>query len=283
MADLFNPADPFLDLRRVDTDPLPPPSVNGIPSADSDDEGPHGSEECGTLAAPNFPAVGRQDDEHESQKYSAPVRSRMNWLSSAALMTARTAARVVASALTDPRYPPGPRQSYPGNYYNPATSASHASCPLCGTPYQGSSSRWGPSYAPMIGYEQAQSGHHPCPACHCPTSIRPSSTGAPTRFLSSGRGEYITGHPSPSQHLGVTTNYARPQAAFSGNVASSMSTPDPGYQASPTDSSISGRSFGVTHTETRNDVPGMYGRNNILRWLTEHGHLATTQISPPLQ
>ncbi|KAH9048427.1 hypothetical protein EDB84DRAFT_231372 [Lactarius hengduanensis] len=256
MAFPFNPADPFLGLRLVDTDPLPPPGVNGAPSADSNDEGPNAldqREECGALAAPNLPAVGRQDDEHEGQKkYTAPVRSRMNWLSSAAYTTARTAATVVASALVDPRYPPGPRQPYPGNHYNLVASTPQASCPLCGTPYQGGSSGWGPSYAPMIGHEQARDGLHLCPVCHCPTRVQPSSTGAPTRFLSSGRSEYITGHPSPSPHLGVTTDYARPRADFYGGVAS-MGTSGPRYHVSPTDTSrISERSFGVTRTQTQN-------------------------------
>ncbi|KAH8996349.1 hypothetical protein EDB92DRAFT_1814341 [Lactarius akahatsu] len=261
MAFPFNPADPFLGLRLVDTDPLPPPDVNGAPSADSDDEGPNASdqrEECGALAAPNFPAVGRQDDDHEGQnKYTAPVRSRMNWLSSVASTTARTAATVVVSALADPRYPPpGPRQPYPGNHYNPVASTPQASCPLCGTPYQGGSSRWGPSYAPMIGHEQARDGLHLCPACHCPTGVRPSSTGAPTRFLSSGRSEYITGHASPSPHVGVTTDYARPRADFYGGVAST-GTSGPRYQVSPTDTSrISERSFGVTRAPTQNYASG---------------------------
>ncbi|KAH9060595.1 hypothetical protein EDB87DRAFT_594117 [Lactarius vividus] len=252
MAGPFNPADPLLDLRLVDTDPLPPLGINCAPSADSDDEGPNASEqreECGALAAPKFPAVGRQDDDHEGQKkYTAPVRSRMNWLSSAALTTARTAATVVASALAVPRYPPGPRQ-YPGNHYNPVASTPHASCPLCGTPYQGGSSGWGPSYVPVIGHQQARDGPHLCPACHCPTTVRPSSTGAPTRFLSSGRSEYITGHPSLSPHLGVTTDYARPRADFYGGVAST-GTSSPGYQVSP--SRTSERSFEVTRSQTRN-------------------------------
>ncbi|KAH9177758.1 hypothetical protein EDB89DRAFT_1436746 [Lactarius sanguifluus] len=256
MALPFDPADPFLGLHPVDTDPLPPPGVNGAPSTDSDDEGPNASdqrEECGALAAPNFPAVRRQDDDHEGQKkYTSPVRSRMNWLSSVASTTARTAATVVASALVDPRYPPGPRQPYLGNHYNPVASTPHASCPLCGTPYQGGSSRWGPSYAPMIGYQQAQGGPHLCPVCHCPTRVLPSSTGAPTRFLSSGRSEYITGHPSPSPHLGVTTDHARPRADFYGGVAST-GTSGPRYQVSPTDTSrISEEPFGVTRAQTWN-------------------------------
>ncbi|KAH9006556.1 hypothetical protein EDB86DRAFT_2824762 [Lactarius hatsudake] len=244
MAFPINPADPFLGLRLVDTDPLPPPGVNGAPSADSDDKGSNASdqrEEYEAFAAPDFPAVGRQDDDHEGQKkYTAPVRSRMNWLSGVASTTARTAATVVASALADPRYPPpGPRQPYPGNHYNPVASTPQASCPLCGTPYQGGSSRWGASYAPMIGHEQTRDG--------------PSSLPLPaTALRSSGRSEYITGHASPSPHLGVTTDYATPRANFYGGVAST-GTSGPRYQVSPADTShISERSFGVTRAQTRN-------------------------------
>lgn len=112
-----------------------------------------------------------------------------------------------------PPYPPN--QPYPANPYDRVTPpGSQPSCTLCGTPYQWGPSGWGPPHVPgprdVYRHEQTQDGPRLlscCPACHCPTRTQISPTGASTRFLSSGRREYITGYPSQSQQYpgGVTT------------------------------------------------------------------------------
>ena len=206
-----------------------------------------------------------QDDDHElerQKKHTAPVRSRRNWLSSAAHTTARTAATTIGNILVAPPAlagtPHPPRQPYPGNHFDPVTPGPHSSCPLCGTPY-----RWGPSgsSSAMIGHEQTRDGPHRCPACFSPTRTQLSPTGAPTRFLSSGRREYITGYTPPSQSQqylggGVTTAYANTNNSSLPHGPPAARTGTSG-QVLPADSRISERTPRVTRTQTRNYASGM--------------------------
>jgi hypothetical protein len=219
------------------------------------------------------PTPGR-DDDHELErrnKHTPPARSRENWLSYTALMIAQSAASTSsvspdrARGHTDTSRG-GPQQhTYPVNPYDRVTPGSQPSCPLCGTPYQRGPSGLGPSHVPgprdVYRHEQTRDGPQlgRCPACHCPTRTQVSPTGAPTRFLSSGRREYITGYPSQSQQYpsGATTtapyaNTNRTSLPY-GSPASSYGqitrtgTSGRGYQ---TDSRIRGRTPTVTMAPT---------------------------------
>ena len=174
------------------------------------------------------PTPGR-DDDHELErrkKHALPVRSRENWLSYAALMVTQSAASTSSvspdrahgrtadtrrGGLQQPPYPPN--QPFSANPHDRVRSGPHPpSCPLCGTLYQWGPSGWGSPHIPGPGdvyrHEHTRDGAHlsRCPACHCPTRTQLSPTGAPTRFLSSGRREYITGYSSQSQqYLGRDT------------------------------------------------------------------------------
>ena len=159
------------------------------------------------------------------------------------------------------------------------------SCTLCGTPYQrGPSYRTGPVDA-RIGHEQTRDRPRLCPACYSPTVTRPSPTGAQTRFLSSGRREYITGYPpSPSQPylVGTTTANANANNTHLPHVSSAGVYRDvatTAYQASPADSLTSER---MSHAQPQDYALGVYyyRRQHFTLQLTEN--LATTQqISPP--
>jgi hypothetical protein len=204
------------------------------------------------------------------KKHSLPARSRENWPSHAALMAQRAASTSSVSpgrarGRTDTSRG-GPQQHpYPDNPYDRVTPGPHPSCPLCGTPYQRGPSGLGPPHAPgprdVYRHEQTRDGPQlgRCPACHCPTRTQVSPTGAPTRFLSSGRREYITGYPSQSQRYpnGATTTapyananqtslpYGSPTNSY-GQVTRT-GTSGQGYQ---TDSRIRGRTPTVAMTPT---------------------------------
>jgi hypothetical protein len=294
MADPFNPAEGHLFYTPdpsnpanyfyqgpglVNAYPHPPHPVtnfNGAPGADADDEGPaplDEEQEYSSSAAPCVPAVGQRDYYHELErrkKHSLPARSRENWPSHAALMAQRAASTSSVSpgrarGRTDTSRG-GPQQHpYPDNPYDRVTPGPHPSCPLCGTPYQRGPSGLGPPHAPgprdVYRHEQTRDGPQlgRCPACHCPTRTQVSPTGAPTRFLSSGRREYITGYPSQSQRYpnGATTTapyananqtslpYGSPTNSY-GQVTRT-GTSGQGYQ---TDSRIRGRTPTVAMTPT---------------------------------
>ena len=178
-----------------------------------------------------------------------------------------------SSALPLQQVPYPRQQPLTTNPYDYRTPVPHSSCHLCGTPYQQSPSGQGPSYAPrprdaMIRHEQTREGPR-CPACHRPTRTQLSPTGAQTRFLSSGRSEYITGYPSPpspQQYRGgvntananpnsTSLPYGSPATSSYGGVAATS-----GYQVPPAYNRTSERSQ-VTRTQPQNYPSRMYDGN----------------------
>lgn len=295
MADPSNPADHFFYqgpglVNAVPHPPHPVTNFSGAPGVDADDEEPNASDEqqeYSPWAAPSVPAVGRRDNDHELErrkKHTPPVRSQENWLSHA-LMIAQSAASTssVSPDRTRGRTDTsggGPQQHpYPANPYDPVTPGPHPSCPLCGTPYQRGASGLGPPHVPgprdLYRHEQTRDVPHlgRCPACHRPTRTQVSPTGAPTRFLSSGRREYISGYTSHSQqYLGgttTTTPYANTNRTTLpyGSPASSYSDVTRTYSSSrgyQTDTSrITGRTPRVTMTPTSTTPTATMTRHTV--------------------